>query len=90
LSSSSPTGGSPEKHPLPPDRTLQGAANRWRYELTPTADGGTRVTETFDMTRAGPVTTAVVRAAKFPERNRDGITGTLERLKKAAEADASG
>ena len=63
-------------------------ANRWRYELAPTADGGTRVTETFDMTRADPLTTAVVRAAKFPERNRDGITGTLERLKKAAEADA--
>ncbi len=63
-------------------------ANRWRYELTPTADGGTRVTETFDMTRADPLTTAVVRAAKFPERNREGITGTLERLKKAAETDA--
>jgi uncharacterized protein YndB with AHSA1/START domain len=65
-------------------------ANRWRYELTPTASGGTRVTETFDMTRADPVTTAVVKAAKFPERNREGITGTLERLKKAAEADAAG
>jgi len=63
-------------------------ANRWRYELTPTADGGTTVTETFDMSRAGPATTAVVRAAKFPERNREGITGTLERLKKAAESDA--
>ena len=63
-------------------------ANRWRYELAPTADGGTQVTETFDMSRADRVTTAVVRAAKFPERNREGITGTLERLKKAAEADA--
>jgi uncharacterized protein YndB with AHSA1/START domain len=63
-------------------------ANRWRYELTPTADGATQVTETFDMSRADRITTAVVRAAKFPERNREGITGTLERLKKAAEADA--
>jgi hypothetical protein len=64
-------------------------ANRWRYELAPTADGGTTVTETFDMSRADPVTTAVVRAAKFPERNLEGITATLERLKKAAEQDAA-
>jgi hypothetical protein len=63
-------------------------ANRWRYELAPTADGGTTVTETFDMSRADRVTDAVVRWAKFPERNRQGITETLERLKTAAEADA--
>jgi hypothetical protein len=31
----------------------------------------------------------VVRWAKFYERNREGIRGTLERLKKAAEADAA-
>jgi hypothetical protein len=62
--------------------------NRWRYELTPT-DGGTLVTETFDMSRADPVTTAVVRAAQFPERNRQGITETLLRLKKTAESDAA-
>ena len=65
-------------------------ANRWRYELTPTADGGTQVTETFDMSRANGITTSVVRGAKFPERNRAGIAGTLERLKTAAEADAQG
>jgi uncharacterized protein YndB with AHSA1/START domain len=64
-------------------------ANRWRYELTPTADGGTTVTETFDMSRADAVTDAVVRWAKFPERNEQGIAGTLERLKDAAEADAA-
>ena len=62
-------------------------ANRWRYELEP-VDGGTRVTESFDPTRADGITDAVVRWAKFPERNRDGIRGTLERLKAAAEADA--
>jgi uncharacterized protein YndB with AHSA1/START domain len=64
-------------------------ANRWRYELTPTADGGTTVTESFDASRADRVTDAVVRAAKFPERNREGIVATLQRLKQAAEADAA-
>jgi uncharacterized protein YndB with AHSA1/START domain len=63
-------------------------ANRWRYELTPTADGGTTVTETFDSSRADRVTDAVVRWAKFPERNQQGITDTLARLRTAAEADA--
>ena len=62
-------------------------AKRWRYELVPTEDGGTTVTETFDTARADPVTDAVVRWARFPERNRQGITATLARLKQAAEAD---
>jgi hypothetical protein len=63
-------------------------ANRWRYELSRTPDGGTRVIETFDPTRANGITDAVVTWAKFPERNREGIVGTLARLKEAAEADA--
>ena len=63
-------------------------ANRWRYELAPTADGGTTVTESFDTSRADAITDTVVRWARFPERNRQGITATLARLKEAAEADA--
>jgi hypothetical protein len=63
-------------------------ANRWRYELAPTGDGGTTVTETFDMSRANAPTDFFVRRAKFPERNREGIRATLQRLKQAAEADA--
>ena len=73
-----------------PDRLIAWrhfTANRWRYQLTPT-DGGTKVTETFDMSRADRLTDAVVQWAKFPERNQQGITETLQRLKQAAEADA--
>lgn len=63
--------------------------HRWRYELVPTDDGGTQVTESFDYTRYGTLAAAIVRLAGFPERNRRGIKETLVKLKAAAEQDAA-
>ncbi len=63
--------------------------HRWRYELTPTTDGGTEVVETFDYSRHTGLNKAFIELLGFPERNRRGIEGTLERLKDAAEADAA-
>ena len=61
--------------------------HRWRYELEPTA-GGTRVTESFDYSRYGFAARQFIERLRFPQRNRDGIIGTLANLKKVAEADA--
>jgi uncharacterized protein YndB with AHSA1/START domain len=74
-----------------PDRRIAWrhfGGHRWRYELEPTVDGGTHVTETFDYSRYTGLQKAFVEVLGFPERNRKGIEGTLERLKTAAEADA--
>ena len=73
-----------------PDRLIAWrhfGAHRWRYELAPTDDGGTRVTETWDATRYASPVFAGLRVLGFPERNRAGISGTLVRLREAAEAD---
>jgi uncharacterized protein YndB with AHSA1/START domain len=64
-------------------------AHRWRYELSPTDDGGTTVTETFDYTRYGPLWKRLLHLTGFPARNRQGIEQTLVRLREAAEADAA-
>ncbi|MTD58979.1 SRPBCC family protein [Amycolatopsis pithecellobii] len=51
--------------------------HRWRWELEP-AEGGTRVTETFDWSTARiPV---VISLSFFPRRNREAIERSLDRL----------
>ncbi|MBD8868161.1 SRPBCC family protein [Nocardioides donggukensis] len=62
--------------------------HRWRYQLEPTDDGGTQVTETFDYSRYNRFWRLGITLAGFPERNRRGIEQTLVRLARAAEEDA--
>jgi uncharacterized protein YndB with AHSA1/START domain len=60
---------------------------RWRYELAP-APAGTLVRETFDYSRTTvPLLATFFRLARFPERNRAGMSRTLDRL---ADAVTSG
>ncbi len=63
--------------------------HRWRYELAPADGEGTRVTESFDYSPYNRIGAAIIRLARFPERNRRGIEATLVRLKAAAEEDAA-
>lgn len=63
--------------------------HRWRYELTPTDDGGTEVVETFDYSRYPWFGKAIIEGLGFPGRNQRGIEDTLQRLKAAAETDAA-
>lgn len=75
-----------------PDRRIAWrhfGGHRWRYELTPTADGGTEVVETFDYSRYNTLWKVVIETLGFPGRNQRGIEGTLQRLKAAAETDAA-
>ena len=62
--------------------------HRWRYELTP-VDGGTKVTETWDLSHCNGLNKWILGALGYPRRHRQGIEQTLVKLKAAAEADAA-
>ena len=63
--------------------------HRWRYVLEP-IDSGTRVRESFDYSMFGLPHRLLIELTGFPQRNREGIAGTLVKLKEAAESDARG
>jgi hypothetical protein len=50
----------------------------WRWELTQTSPNHSRVTETFDYSRAKPAT--MLGLFGMPARNATGITHTLQQL----------
>lgn len=62
--------------------------HRWRYELTPTADGDTAVTETWDLTRC-VLPLRLGLSALFGTRTQKALDATMVKLKAAAEADAA-
>lgn len=73
-----------------PDRRIAWrhfAGHRWRYQLEPTASGGTTVTESFDYSMLPTPGRLFLQLVRFPARNREGIAATLPRLKAAAEGD---
>jgi uncharacterized protein YndB with AHSA1/START domain len=49
----------------------------WRYELEP-AEGGTRVTETFDWSNA--ISPGFIERMGYPKKHPKGMATTLERL----------
>jgi Polyketide cyclase / dehydrase and lipid transport len=52
--------------------------HRWRWTLTPTGDGQTMVTETFDMTTAK--FPPALRVVGYPGRHRDNVSGSVAKL----------
>lgn len=61
--------------------------HRWRYELEP-VDGGTKVTESWDLTGYPGLLRPVMRAL-FGARTQRALEETMVRLKAAAEKDTA-
>jgi uncharacterized protein YndB with AHSA1/START domain len=59
--------------------------HRWRYELEP-VEGGTRVTESFDWGKA-VLPARAYELVGYPERHRNSIDATLQRLEQLFSAD---
>jgi hypothetical protein len=65
------------------------ALNNWRYVLDPTPDGGTYVTESYELAPAGLLKVYWKLLGRFRGKtNERGMRQTLERIKVVAEADA--
>ena len=76
---------------LEPDRVIAWrhmSPHVWRYELAPTADGGTEVTETWDLSKCNPVMRGVL-AVTFGAKTQKALEATLVKLKAAAETDTA-
>ncbi|WP_193607543.1 SRPBCC family protein [Nocardioides lijunqiniae] len=74
-----------------PDRLIawrHKGLHRWRYELAPTDDGGTQVTETWDISRYPGLVERAFHLV-FGKRTQQAIEETLVKLKVAAEHDVA-
>jgi len=68
----------------PPGRGI----NTWKYVLEPTPDGGTDVTESFQLTDVLPVRLYWALAGRWRGRtNERGMRTTLERMKAVVEGE---
>jgi hypothetical protein len=69
----------------PPDRSL--VLNTWRYQLEPGADGGTDVTESFELPSTLPTRLYwLIFGSARGRSNANGMRVTLEKMKAVVES----